>query len=192
MAEVHFFMTHDDTREFAQFLVDEFRATFTFDAHATAELPVFASADEVERVVRSHEYAPRFFVMSTDWQRYILTVSETHHTDGRHLFYVNQRYGGPAFDFIVSREDRPSGYCTPGSFSDFPWYYIRRGDPERFARPAAMAAAYRAVHAYVRQHGRRSHCVETGRPGPFILPHARSAHEQGMWLRRGDHHFEPR
>ena len=192
MAEVHFFMSHDDTREFAQFLVDQFATTFTLDAHPTAELPVFDSADEVDGAVRSQEYAPRFFVMSSRWQRYELPFSEIHHDDGRHLFYVNQRYGGPAFDFIVSREDRRSGFCIPGSFSDYPWYYVRRGDPETFERPAAMASAYRAVQVYVRRRGRRSRCVETGRTGPFILPHARAAHEKGLWLRLGDAHFEPR
>jgi hypothetical protein len=192
MAEVHFFMTHHDTRDFAQFLVDAFNATFTLDAQSTAELPVFTAADAVDRVVRSDEYAPRFFVLSPKWQRYALSVSETHHNDGRHLFYVDQRYGGPAFDFIVSREDEPSGFCIAGSFSDYPWYYLRRNDQERFARPQAMAAAYREVQVYMRQHGRRSRCVETDRPGPFILPHASAAHEHGLWLRRGDAHFEPR
>ncbi len=184
-------MTHRDTSEFAQFLAGAFAAKFTLDGHSTPELPVFDSVEGVDGAVRSHEHGPRFFVSSPQWQRYTLSVRETRHADGRHLFYVDQRYGGPAFDFIVSREDS-SGCLYPGSFSDYPWYYVLQNSAITFDRPRAMAAAYRGVQQYVRRHGRRSRCMETGRAGPFVLLHTRAAHERGLWLRRGDAHFEPR
>ena len=190
MAEIHFFMTHRDTHDFVSFLADFFQTTFTLDQHVTAELPVVDTVEDVDYAVRYHRDAPRFFVMSPRWQRYPLPGSETHHLDGRRLFYVDQRYGGPAFHLIVSRQAGSPDCIYPGSFSDYPWYYVRRGQPQTFDRPEEMATVYREVQRYLRRHGKRSRRRGKDCPGPFILPDALACYQQGSWLRQGNWHFE--
>lgn len=145
-------------------------------------------------------YAPRFFVVSELWQRYPLSVSEVNAKDGRHYFAIDQRYGGPAFDFLVSKNTHESGkaYIVPGWFSDYPWYikdktYLQdHSKYETFDRPEAMAIAFREVQSYLRKQATRSVCRETGKVGPWVLPGALEAHNDGSWLRQGDFHYEPR
>src|SRR5580765_4573807 len=99
MAEIHFFMTVNDTKEFAAFLVDKFQATFTVEDSPTVEHPVYAQLEEVMRAVENTTHDARFFVLSTLWQQHPLVSTEIQTKDGRHYFSINQRYGGPAFDF---------------------------------------------------------------------------------------------
>lgn len=200
MAEVSFFMTHDDTRMFVEFLIREFDAHFALDECATPDPPVLRSADDVSAIVEESEFSPPFFVQSPLWDRYPLVTAEVHTNDGRHFFSINQRHGGPAFNFKVPRcyaEDNDSCIIL-GWFSDYPWYFADRSSRDdhspgrRFDRPEEMANAYRAVQKYLQRNGKRSMDQEFGRTGPWILDDALARHSRGLWLRQGDERFVPR
>lgn len=196
MAEVEFFMTRDDTRAFVEFLIHDFDARFALDDCSTPEPPVYESAEKVMAIVEESEFAPRFFVQSPLWDRCPLITTEIHANDGRHFFSIDQRYGGPAFDYYVSRfhAEGDVRYVMPGWFSDYPWYYVD-DDPSKcrtFDRPEKMAEAYRAVQKYLRRNGKRSRSPENGNVGPWILNDALAQYRRGLWLRRGEIRFEPR
>lgn len=200
MAELHFFMTLHDTGEFVDFLSGRFGATLYLDGSESRSPPAFHDRSGVERVVTELRYTPRFFVVSELWQRYPLSVSEVNANDGRHYFSIDQRYGGPAFDFLVSKNTHEGGktYIVPGWFSDYPWYIKDKthlqdhSKYETFDRPEAMAKAYREVQSYLRKQATRSVCRETGKVGPWVLPGALEARNSGSWLRQGDFHYEPK
>ena len=193
MAELSFFMTNSDTLDFARLLVGEFDCRFTMDGGEEPQLPELRTPEEVAAGLDPDGYPPRFFVTSARWSGFPLLVSKTNHLDGRVRWYVAQRYGGPAFDYAVSEPRQQDGnlQIVPGWFSVYPWYYIRRHDPTTFERPAAMTAAFQRVKRYLRRNGVRSRTAGISIPGPWVLPGAVRAFEQGCWLRQGDSRFEP-
>lgn len=194
MAELEFFMTHNDTCEFVRFLIERFDARFVMDNSPTREPPVYDNADEIDRLVRESEYTPRFHILSNQWEKYPLSIGEVNAKDGRHFFYIEQRYGGPAFDYNVCRVVIKDGenFIIPGWFSDYHYYYISPSDPTTFDRPEGMSSAFKEVRRYMRRNGTRSVCQELGKPGPWILSDALRSHEAGTWLRRGKWHFLPK
>jgi hypothetical protein len=193
MADVSFFMTDSDTLDFARFLVGEFECRFTMDGAAQPELPELTVPEEIAAKLDPDGYRPRFFVTSARWSGFPLLVHKTNHHDGRVRWYVEQRYGGPAFDYTVSKPKEVDGslQIAPGWFSDYPYYYIRRSDATTVERPAQMAAAFQAVRRYLRRTGVRTRHPRVAKPGPWVLPGAYRAFEQGCWLREGDWRFEP-
>jgi len=195
VAEVHFFMTHPDTEHFVQFLIENFGARFAFDHNPTSMPIVATTTADVLNAVKDDESRGRFFVQSHLWDRFPLRLSEIHAVDGQHFWSVDQRIGGPAFDFCVSaqRSEEGRSWILPGMLSDYPWYIMdKSSEYETFDRPAGMATAYRQVQNYLRRNGVRSVCGGTGEAGPFILKGALAAFENGMWLRQGDGHFTPK
>lgn len=194
MAELQFFMTHDDTHVFVKFLIEQFAAQFFLDQGPSADPPVFNSVSDVHAAVEADIFGPRLFVVSDLWTTYPLSVTEINTKDGRRFFAIDQRYGGPAFDFKVAfcgtRDE--SDVIVPGWLADYPWYYVGRGKPDTIDRPQAMTSAYRKTQNYLRRSGTRSICVETGAVGPWVLPDALKKSALGTWLRLGDLHFKPR
>jgi hypothetical protein len=142
----------------------------------------------------------RFHVLSPQWEEFPLQFDEVHANDGQHFFSVSPRYGGPAFDLIVSRTwtDGQQRWIVAGSFGDYPYYIVDKAflaDHSLYRtiqRPAAMAAAHKEVQKYLRRNGCRSVCREEGTTGPWILPGALREFEAGIWLRGGDWHYEPK
>lgn len=191
MSEVLFFMDRTDTRSFVAFLIEKFGAEFALDQCPTPQPPVFRSLDEVDDAVARDAFSPRFFVTSSQWQQFPLSVTEVHTNDGRHFFSIDQRYGGPAFDFHVARCEGER-VIVPGWFMDYPYYYCRKGQSETFDRPSEFASALQQVRRYLRRLGARSVCRETGTPGPWMLPGAAALHARGAWLRQGDFHYDSR
>jgi hypothetical protein len=146
------------------------------------------------QAVAESQHDPRFFVLSPKWQRHDLIVDETNHNDGRRAFYVRQRYGGPAFDFIMRKpraDDSPP--CLVASWlADYPWYYVRVGAPDTMPRPEPMAQAFAEVKRLLSKQGVRSIAQESSKAGPWILPNALQGQRDGLWLRLGDWHYVPR
>lgn len=193
MAEIAFFMNNDDTREFAEFLIREFECRFTLDGADRRELPETRSSEEVACWLDPDGYRPRFFVTSPRWSDFPLVVHETTHNDGRRRWYVEQRCGGPAFDYLVSKPRQVDGQpqMIPGWLMDYPWYYVRPGDPTTFERPAGMTKAFQAVKRFLRRNAVRTRRVGSAQAGPWVMLGAVSEFEQGCWLRQGDMRFEP-
>lgn len=189
MSQVLFFMDRTDTRCFVAFLIEQFAAEFALDQCPTPQPPVYRSLEEVDSAVARDPFSPRFFVTSSQWQQFPLSLTETRTNDGRNFFSIDQRYGGPAFDFHVARTDGER-FIVPGWFMDYPFYYCHKGQSGTFDRPSEFASAFQKVRRYLRRLGSRSVCRETGAPGPWILPGAVALHAQGAWLRQGDLHFD--
>ena len=193
MSDLHFFMSRPDTEEFVAWLIEQFQPRFFLDAQPTQPLPSFTTLDEIRACIVDRPRRPRFLVISDLWQSYPINVSEVHHNDATITHYINQRYGGPGFDFIPSRQGFGDAgeFVIGGSFADYPTYYIQRGSPDSFPRPAAMTQAFRAAQNYMRRLGRRTMSAELGHAGGWALPGARAVHSAGAWLRLGDFHFRP-
>jgi hypothetical protein len=193
MSDLHFFMSRLDTEEFIAWLIEQFRPSFILDKQPTEPLPTFTALDDVRACIAESQGRPRFLVVSELWQCFPISVSKICHNDGTTAHYINQRYGGPGFDFIPSRQGvgDTGDFIGGGSFGDYPSYYIQRGSPDPFPRPAAMTEAFRSAQSYMRRLGRRTTSAERGHSGGWALPGARAAHVAGAWLRLGDFHFHP-
>jgi hypothetical protein len=194
MAEIHFFAAPPDLEQIVTLLVERHDARFVLDAGPTAQLRVHRTVSEVMHAVAESQHDPRFFVLSPKWQRHDLLVDETIHNDGRRAFYVRQRYGGPAFDFIARRpRTRDSLPClVASSLADYPWYYARASAPDTMPRPGPMARAFADVKRLISKEGVRSTTGESGKLGPWILQDALQGQRDGLWLRIGDWHYVPR
>jgi hypothetical protein len=192
MSELNYFMTQDDTEEFVDWLITEFRPTFIPASHPTQDFPRLTTLPEVTSYFTGRRHCPRFFILSDVWQLYPLSFSHIHHNDGTSAFYVDQRYGGPGFDFVLSRQhsEQPN-IIVGGLIGNYASYYVHRGRAESFPRPAGMAQAFRAAQNYMRRSGRRTVSAELGHSGGWALRGALAAHAAGTWLRLGDFHFHP-
>lgn len=202
MAEVHFFMTRNDSLAFVSFLIELVRATFV--PERSLDPPPFlrlTSSEQVRiRMDQNIQRYYRFFVLSPQWERLPLVYDEIHANDGQHFYSVSQRYGGPAFDFLASGtySEGEMQWIRAGWFSDYPYYiedkaFLKDASLYRvFQRPEKMTVAFKEVQRYLRKNGFRSRCRETGHTGPWIGIDALKQHEAGMWLRGGDWHYEPK
>lgn len=180
--------------------MEKYNAWLVLDESPLCPLPELKTAESVDHLLRVSEYSPRFFVMSPIWQEHPLSFTKIKKQDGRTLFYVDQRYGGPAFDFKTCKcfmaDQIP--FIVSGWFMDYAWYIVDkehlkdRSKYRTFDRPELMTQAHRDVRKYLRLNGQKSICRETGRNGPLILAGALEAHKQGMWLRQGDYHYDPK
>lgn len=201
MAETHFFMTRDDGLSFISFLIDIASAVFVPERSPDPPpFPRYTTVGEVESRINRDLYYSRFFVLSHEWEQFPLVIDEIHANDGQHFFSVCQQYGGPAFDLILSRtwtEDKIR-WIVSGSFSDYACYIQDAAFHDddslyrTFDRPERMTAIHKEVQKYMRRHGRRSICRETGHMGPWIMSGALKEYETGTWLRISDGHFEPK
>jgi hypothetical protein len=192
MSDLRFFMTHSDTEEFVSWLITQFRATFVPASHPTSAFPTFTTSAEISRYIAERQHPQRFFVLSDIWQVHPLSTSQTRHNDGTSAYYVDQRYGGPAFDFVLSRPAASGAEVIIGGlFGDYASYYVRRDSADSFPRPTGMADAFRAAQNYMRRAGRRTVSAELGHAGGWALRGALAAHAAGAWLRLGDFHFHP-
>ena len=146
MAEISMFMTEADIRELVGLLVDRFSARFELDQTPEATPSALTTTEEVCRAVESSRFGARFAVVSSLWQRYPIYRHEIQRSDGTRAFFIDQRYGGPAFDFIACRPRPENGarFVTPSSFSDYPYYFPHKDKSvyRTFDRPSPMAEAY--------------------------------------------------
>lgn len=200
MTDTHMFMTNQDTVEFSSFLIAKYNARLILDESPILPLPEYKTDDAVDHLLRASEYSPRFFVMSPIWQKHPLSVTRIKKQDGRTLYYVDQKYGGPTFDFKTcwcSVADSVP-FIVGGWFMDYAWYIVDKkhlqdkSEYQTFNRPDSMTEAHKDVRKYLRRKGQKSICRETGSNGPWILTGALKAHAQGVWLRQGDYHFDPK
>lgn len=170
MADSRFFMARNDNAAFISFLIERFSAEFV--SHRFASPPPFPRYTTLAEVqaridedVRESRFS-RFHVLSPQWEEFPLQFHEVHANDGQHFFSVSLRYGGPAFDLIVSRtwSDGEQRWIVAGSFGDYPCYIVDKAfltDHSRYRtvqRPATMAAAHKEVQNYLRRNGCRSVC----------------------------------
>jgi hypothetical protein len=200
MTDTHMFMTKQDTVEFSSFLMKQYDAWLVLDESPMFPLPEYKTDESVDHPLGASQYSPRFFVMSPIWQKHPLSVTKIKKQDGRTLYYVDQKYGGPAFDFKTCWDSVTDSepFIVGGWFMDYAWYIVDKAHLQdqskyrTFNRPDSMTQAHKDVRKYLRRNGRKSICRETGRGGPWILAGALEAHAQGTWLRQGDWHFDPR
>lgn len=201
MAEIEFFMNENDSYEFITFLVHSFSCEFIPEkSDSPPPFPRYITFEEVRHRIDEDEHYSRFFVLSNRWEKHPLCFDEINANDGRHLFVVSQKYGGPAFDFILSRSAIEGNlkWMVSGSFSDYSYYIVDKSylaDHSKYAtfdRPEEMKTAYKEVQKYIKRNGIRSICEEDGRAGPWILNGALAEFEYGLWLRAGKWHFIPK
>jgi hypothetical protein len=200
MAEIHFFMTVEDTRQFVEFLLERFGGTFFLDESPTPDPPRFSTVEGLMALATASEWPLRFSFVSPLWERHPISTNEIYTNDGRHFWYINQRIGGPAFDFCTTKilTTDAISWIRPGSFTDYPWYIVDKASIEdtscyaTFDRPKQMKEAFEEVKRYMKRAGIRSTWREATVIGPWILSGARAAYDRGVWLRTGEDHYDPR
>jgi hypothetical protein len=194
MSEVYFFMTQDDTVSFCRFLIDSFECDFTMYSVTVPQFIVLTDPTKVAQARDPDGFEARFFVRSPSWLSRPLILQEIHQNDGRHRWYLKERYGGPAFDFSMShiRSGEEGIQLIPGFFMDYPWYFTDTPEFERIIRPQGMQHMANSVRTYLRRHGVRTATTHSSQPGPWALEGALSAYRSGAWLRGGDWHYHPR
>jgi hypothetical protein len=196
VAEISFFATDKDHREFVGFLIERFSARFSQDDVSTANPPWLTTVKDVCEAIESNRFGARFAVVSELWQKYPLYRNFVIRKSGERCYYINQRYGGPAFDFIARRNRTEGGvrFIIPSLFSDYPYYYPDDDSTtyRTFNRPAPMAKAYGDVQKYIRRFGMRTDVKNISRPGPWALHDALQGYKKGIWLRTGEWIHIPR
>jgi len=204
MAASWFFMSRDDTADIVSFLIDRFSAEFVPDRSITPpSFPRYTTVAEVQSRIDedvSASRSSRFHVLSRQWEELPLQFDEVHANDGQHFYSVAMRYGGPAFDLIVSQTwtDGQQHWIVAGQFGDYPYYIVDKAFLADYSlyreikRPAVMTDAHKEVRKYLRRNGCRSVCREKGHTGPWILRGALREFDAGIWLRGGDWHYEPK
>ena len=184
MAEFDLIQSNRDALEFATFLRNEFDARFFVDESASTAPPQLDGAAGILELLQGNPTPPLLFVTSPRWQRLPPYTSEVHTEDGRHFWSVRQRYGGPAFTWMLSRclSRESRAFFTAGAFGDYPWYYEDPNSSSTFDRPSEMTTAYRATLRYTRRTHSRARVTSTGRAGPWVGPDAERWHEIGVAL----------
>jgi hypothetical protein len=200
MAETDFFMTRTDALGFVSFLIDLASAEFV-PAKSTdpPPFPRYSTLAELELTMDGDGNLPTFFVLSAQWEHFPLVFFEIPGNDGKSFFRLVPGYGGPAFEIIPSRTytDGDLRWIVGGSFSDYPSYIqdasflTDRSLYRSIKRPKEMTAAHNEVRKYLKGHGVRSVCRETGCTGPWILTDALKEYESRTWLRMAVWHFDP-
>ena len=194
MAELQFFATQDDHAHLISLLVAKYQARFVLDGGSLPEPSSFDNPNEILQIIQAEKNDPRFYVVSPLWTLEPLIVSEITHTDGRIRFYVRQRQGGAAFDYLARRLsiEATGEQIVPSWLSAFPSYRSSENGGAEISRPLAMLNAYRDAKRVLSLYSIRSDVLETQRPGPMVLPGALAAYYRGAWLRVGDWHHKPR
>lgn len=192
MAEIHFFMTFDESRELAKVLINQFNVRFIPEISSEPIIKELKSIDDFRLHIKEYSNAPRYFLVSDQWSKFPLYQKELN-SKGHHYFYIMQRHGGPAFDWILSREYEKDGkkWIVPGSISDYPWYMTNEGIEKTFARPDTMKEEYKKISRIIRKKTTKSICKEKGFNGPLISQYALKDFCHGVCLRTGNFHFEP-
>ena len=194
-------MTSDDSADFLSFLIERLSAEFVPERSSfPPPFPRFSRLADVQAVSDKDPCYSRFAVLSPQWEQFPLFFDEVHANDGQHFFTVSMRYGGPAFDLILSRTWTENGrtWIVHGSFSDYPYYIVDkafladRSLYRTFNRPTAMDAAHKDVKNYLRRTGCQSFRKKTGANGPWIMPGALREFQAGTSLGFGESPFEPK
>ncbi len=185
MAEFNFIATQADTLTFAEYLFSQFAPCVHVDQSPTSTPATITSTSALTALLSQTSYPPLLFITSLRWGDAPLYTTEVHTDDGRYFFAIRQRYGGPAFTWMLSRElddDDGGRILTAGMLSDYPWYYLKPDHPETIDRPTEMSRDYRMICSHLRRQSVRTRFHSSGRFGPWLLPDARRLHLGGVRL----------
>jgi hypothetical protein len=194
MAEIHFYQTEQENFETIDFLINKYKVRFVPEKNQEKDYCELATLGDIKRHLEDYEYAPRYFILSNEWSQFPLFQSKLVKDVDFLYYYIMQRHGGPAFDFIFSRTymRNDKKWIIAGSISDYPWYYEDDDIQKEFPRPERMKEAFTEISRYLKKGSKKSICKEKGFPGPIIRKEALSKFEEGTWLRAGDLHFIPK
>jgi hypothetical protein len=193
-------MTCEDSAAFLSFLIERFSSQFVPERSSSPPpFPRYSTLAQLETRIDIDVHSSRFAVLSAQWEQFPLAFNEVHANDGQDFFTVSMRYGGPAFDLLLSRTWTENGrkWMLHGSFSDYPYYVVDkafladRSLYRTFDRPVAMTAAHTEVKNYLRRNGCPSVRQKVGHNGPWIMPGALREFEAGTLLGFGGL-FEPK
>jgi hypothetical protein len=157
MSDLLFELPTARAEDFVGWFFDSFEPIFVPDMHPSRDFPRYARREDVWAIVQSHlaEAMPcRFFVLSDRWTSLPLSMTWIVHKDGRPpLFYIDQHYGGPAFDFLMrpARAGDRDSPAVAGWLMDYSYYYRTPGSPDTIDRPAGMADAFKKAKAWMRR-----------------------------------------
>jgi hypothetical protein len=190
MTDTTFFATAKDYSEFVAFLTRNYNAEFALD-WTKEPTPYFNTVDDIVKRTTQSLYGARFFILSPFWKLFPLETKLVENMHQGNHYSINQRYGGPAFDFNASpifTEQQFIEKLYLCWFTDYPWYiqdstYINDHSKYRtFNRPKAMTDAHKNVRTYLKINGQKSKLRNTKTPGPWVLKEAIKIHKQGRLL----------
>src|ERR1700687_4394469 len=104
MSESRFFMTREESADLVSFLIERVSAEFVPERSTSPPpFPRYTTPEQVLARIDEDVHYSRFAVLSQQWEEFPLAFDEVHANDGQHFLSISQRYGGPAFDLILSR-----------------------------------------------------------------------------------------
>jgi hypothetical protein len=197
MAQITFLATDEDCAAIWEMILTEQRMTAYPDPWF-GELPappLTTRADVSANLAKYPRAAPGlgYFLTSSDWSieplEYRLCSSNPHFAP---FWYVSQRYGGPAIQFIPT-----FGYpwhmephqIISGMFSDYPYYYSAVDHRLIIDRPASLAATMKGIRQRLRSLGTTVQ-APSGEQA-IAMCGALTAHRAGAVLRSGNIIYSP-
>ncbi len=162
MADIKIFISIEDFWNIIDFLIDKFAVEiFPETCFDEPLIKGFTSKVEIEKHIDAipDTYSMSYFITSPHWKVEPIYYNEIDKS-GMKVYYIRQRYGGPAFHFIPSfsfpripKEKKILG----GIISDYSGYYSLKDDDYKktFERPEAMKNALSEIKKYITKNSRK-------------------------------------
>jgi hypothetical protein len=169
MSDIEFIMTAGEITELCEFLFKEFNAVIHID-NSTHEKPeTISSGDEMSDYISTHEHPSLLFITSSKWGDKPLYTKYIKTNDGRSYYYIMQRYGGPAFTWMIPKKiiKDNATHLIQGFIGDYSWFYVRPDSSDTFDRPKEMSDAYKKITSFIKKKSVRSR-FNVEKAGPWI------------------------
>lgn len=148
MPEINFYLDEGDKIDLMSFVFSEGGCIIPNLRYEKASFPLIKSIEEYKLYVNR---SLLFFIVHDSYSRESLTW-EKFNKEGKELFYIPQRYGGPTIDFYSPGKIEKDGipFIGPGSVSYYPSYYsIVRG--AKMDAPEAQKVLYKKISKEIKK-----------------------------------------
>jgi hypothetical protein len=154
MPQTDFYLCERDLTEVGQSIFDDGGIMIPDIDYPSAELLQISDTKELRRIYDEFP-VQLFFILSPKWQRAPLTIREIR-KDGRAVFFISQRNGGPSLDLLCPRPLLIDG--RPAVAHGFLAYHRSFWNPiseQMEPAPQSLKDTYRGVRSQLLRGGRR-------------------------------------
>jgi len=162
-------MTTEEIVELGEFLFKEFDGVIHIDNSAHEKPETIKTGKELFEYINTHEHPPLLFITSNKWGNEPIYTKYIKTNDGRSFYYIMQRYGGPAFTWMVPKKiiKENVAHFIQGFIGDYPWFYVQPNSSYTFDRPTEMSNAFKTIATFIKKKSVRSR-FNSEKPGPWV------------------------